>query len=241
MVADFRRRDIAAGGQGAPLVPAFHADRFSNSKEQRTILNIGGIANLTLLPGGEPQVSGFDTGPGNTLLDCWARRHLQRARDDNGEWAAGGTLNQPLLELMLEDPYFQHPPPKSTGPEYFSERWLDHKLRGYSKIPTADVEATLTALTAESVSRSLKAALPKCRRVIICGGGVHNSELMRQLSTRLIDATVETTATHGLPPEQVEAVAFAWLARRTLSGATGNLPRVTGAAHPAVLGGIYPP
>ncbi|MEJ1353786.1 MAG: anhydro-N-acetylmuramic acid kinase [Candidatus Sedimenticola sp. (ex Thyasira tokunagai)] len=240
VVADFRRRDIAAGGQGAPLVPAFHADLLSNPGEQRAILNIGGIANLTLLPGKKELVCGFDTGPGNTLMDSWARRHLQRARDNDGEWAASGTVVQALLETMLADPYFEHSPPKSTGPEYFSVAWIDNVLQDYSDKSAADIQATLTALTAESVCRALKTALPECRRVIICGGGVHNGELMRQLSIRLTDTVVETTALHGLPPDQVEAIAFAWLARRTLSGVAGNLPKVTGATRPVVLGGIYP-
>ncbi len=199
VVADFRRRDIAAGGQGAPLVPAFHADQLSSPEEQRAILNIGGIANLTLLPGNEQQVCGFDTGPGNTLMDSWARRHLQKPRDENGEWAAGGTIAQPLLEALLIDPYFRRPPPKSTGPEYFSEIWLDKKLEGFSDTAANDVQATLTALTAESICRALKTGLADCRRVIVCGGGVHNRELMRQLSIRLRGSILETSHSYSSP------------------------------------------
>lgn len=239
VIADFRRRDMATGGEGAPLVPGFHADQFNSPIEQRAILNIGGIANLTLLPGKAELVSGFDSGPGNTLLDVWARRHLNRPRDDNGQWAAGGRVNPDLLQSMLGDPYFERPPPKSTGPEYFSEQWLEKCLRGFDAIAAIDIQATLTALTAETISRALAKHFPGGEKLIVCGGGVHNGELMKQLGNHYKEMMIETTADYGLPPDQVEAVAFAWLAHRTLNGVAGNLPKVTGASHPAILGGIY--
>ena len=241
VVADFRRRDIAAGGEGAPLVPAFHAAVFHKPSEYRAILNIRGIANLTLLPGSNSaEITGFDSGPGNTLLDYWARKHLNQPRDDNGNWAASGEACEALLNTMLEDDYFQRPPPKSTGPEYFSSDWLEKAISNYQNLSHADIQATLTALTAESVCRALKLQAPECQKVISCGGGNHNSELMRQLDRRFKGGVLETSDDYGIPPDQVEAIAFAWLARQTQLGAAGNLPGVTGASHPVTLGGIYP-
>ncbi|MEE9358308.1 anhydro-N-acetylmuramic acid kinase [Candidatus Vondammii sp. HM_W22] len=240
VVADFRRRDIAAGGEGAPLVPAFHATVFHTPSEYRAILNIGGIANLTLLPGSSPaEITGFDTGPGNTLLDYWAYKHLNQPRDENGNWAASGEICEALLSTLLEDDYFQHPPPKSTGPEYFSSHWLEKATSSYRNLSHADIQATLTALTAETVCRALQRQAPECQRIIGCGGGIHNSELMRQLDQRFKGGVLETSDDHGIPPDQVEAIAFAWLARQTQLGAAGNLPSVTGASHPVPLGGIY--
>ncbi len=239
-VADFRRRDMAAGGEGAPLVPAFHAEVFRDSREQRAILNIGGIANLTVLPADhEAPVSGFDTGPGNTLLDTWICRHLQQPFDPNGSWAADGRIHAPLLEAMLRDDYFQRPPPKSTGPEYFSCDWLDRHLKRFPAIPPQDIQATLVALTCETISRALLAHAPNTQRVLVCGGGNHNRTLMMQLEQGLKPRPVESTRAYGLDPDWVEAIAFAWLARRTLQGLPGNLPDVTGARHAAILGGIY--
>ncbi len=240
VVADFRRRDIAAGGQGAPLVPAYHAVAFSHPSEQRFILNIGGIANITRLPGGGPdRVSGYDTGPGNTLLNHWAGEWLGTPYDADGAWAATGKINEELLEKMLEEPYFTQPAPKSTGPEQFSPGWLERHLDAFS-LPPQEVQATLTALTAESIARAIAGEKADPCRVVACGGGVFNRELMRQLRRRLAPNPVDTTADHGMDPSRVEAMAFAWLARQTLLGLPGNLPAVTGASHPVVLGGIYP-
>ncbi|HEC15965.1 MAG TPA: anhydro-N-acetylmuramic acid kinase [Sedimenticola sp.] len=239
-VADFRRRDMAAGGEGAPLAPAFHAHIFRNENEARCVLNIGGIANLTLLPANrEAPATGFDTGPGNCLLDAWSRRHLNRPFDRDGAWATTGKVSPSLLEAMLADAYFRRPPPKSTGVEYFSPDWLDRRLGSDKGLGEADIQATLTALTAESIARGIKGSMPGCRRILVCGGGVHNNSLMRQLRDRLDQHEVESTAAHGMDPDWIEAVAFAWLARQTLWGKPGNLPSVTGANHSVVLGGVY--
>ena len=239
-VADFRRRDMAAGGEGAPLVPAFHAELFGHKHEARCVLNIGGIANVTLLPANlNGRVTGFDTGPGNCLLDAWARRHLNQPFDQDGSWGASGEINSPLLEAMLADTYFQQASPKSTGPEHFNLEWLDRHLLSYRTLEKADIQTTLTALTAESIARSIKNFTADCRRILVCGGGIHNSALMQQLKQRLTQYEVESTAAYGANPDWVEAIAFAWLAKRTLLGLAGNLPSVTGARHPVVLGGIY--
>lgn len=240
VVADFRRRDMAAGGQGAPLVPAFHAAVFSSQGETRAVLNLGGIANLTLLPRGGV-VSGFDTGPANTLLDRWCERHTGRAFDASGAWAREGKIDVPLLERLLNDAYFSHPAPKSTGPEYFNLHWLQE--RGGEQVdglPAQDVQATLTALSALSVANALQQAQPGTQRLLACGGGVLNTFLMEILQEKLPGITLETTDAHGVPAPWVEALAFAWLAQQTLNGRPGNLPAVTGAARPVVLGGIYP-
>jgi anhydro-N-acetylmuramic acid kinase len=240
-VADFRRRDMAAGGQGAPLVPAFHADRFAASGETRAVLNLGGIANLTLLPGAAGRaVTGFDTGPGNCLLDLWTRRHRRQPFDAGGAWAAGGKSHPPLLERLLADPYFLRPPPKSTGPEYFSGEWLASRLADLGTLPAVDVQATLLALTVRSVADALQRTAPDTQRLLVCGGGAHNATLMAALAQQLAPISVESTAVQGLDPDWVEAAAFAWLARATLAGRPGNLPAVTGARAAVVLGGIYP-
>jgi anhydro-N-acetylmuramic acid kinase len=238
VVADFRRRDLAAGGQGAPLVPAFHRAVFYSPTENRAILNLGGIANLTLLPK-DPflPVTGFDVGPGNTLLDAWIRSHLDQAWDNQGNWARQGKLVPELLRALLTDPYFKHPPPKSTGPEYFSLSWLKGHLARFDRIQPQDVQATLTHLTASAVALSLEGI--HLDRLLVCGGGAHNLYLL-ELLARYCRCPVETTAAYGIGPDWVEASAFAWLAWRTLNGLPGNLPTVTGARHEVVLGGIYP-
>ena len=239
-VADFRRRDIAAGGQGAPLVPAFHRAVFHSHREHRAVLNLGGIANVTLLPAdGKQPVTGFDTGPGNTLLNRWIARHLGRRWDSEGRWAAGGKPHPALLESLLEDPYFKRPPPKSSGPEHFSLDWLDARLKDFPTIPPRDVQATLAHLTAASVARALETLSPRPQRLLVCGGGTHNQFLM-DLLRRYCRCPVATTASHGIDPDQVEALAFAWLAWRTLSGRPGNLPSVTGARREVILGAVYP-
>lgn len=238
-VADLRRRDIAAGGQGAPLVPAFHRACLRQAGEDRVILNIGGIANITLLPG-DPlaKVSGFDTGPGNCLLDAWIQRQRQQPFDAGGSFAAEGQLRPALLDQLLADPYFARPAPKSTGPDYFSLAWLQRQLP--QDIPPADVQATLAGLTARSIAQAIRATQPQAARVLICGGGIHNPRLRLLLGIELPDVSLESTGDWGLPPDWVEAMAFAWLARESMAGRAGNLPEVTGAQAPVVLGGIYP-
>lgn len=240
VVADFRRRDMAAGGQGAPLVPAYHAAWFRDPHENRVVLNIGGIANVTLLPAspGQP-VTGFDTGPGNILLDRWIRQVKGLPFDQDGAWAASGSTDHEWLEQLLSDPYFHAPPPKSTGPEYFSPAWLQQHLPR-SGIRPEDVQATLTALTARSIADGVLRGGTAFGRVIVCGGGAHNRTLMQRLQEALPDAAIGTSSSFGVGPDQMEAAAFAWLARQTLLGRPGNLPAVTGASHPVILGGIYP-
>ncbi|MEZ5457411.1 MAG: anhydro-N-acetylmuramic acid kinase [Lysobacteraceae bacterium] len=238
VVADFRRRDVAAGGQGAPLVPAFHAGIFGSDRESRAVLNIGGIANLSLLPMGGA-VSGFDTGPGNGLLDAWIRRCTGAAFDADGAMAASGRVDQALLQTLLRDPFFTLPPPKSSGRDHFHLAWLEGHLAG-RQIGAEDVQATLAALTVDSIADALRNSMPEAQRLLVCGGGVHNRHLMGGLIAALPDIQVESTAVHGVDPDAMEAMAFAWLARETLAGRPGNLSAVTGARGPRVLGGIFP-
>jgi anhydro-N-acetylmuramic acid kinase len=235
-IGDFRRRDIAAGGQGAPLVPAFHAYALRSPAEHRVVLNIGGIANITLLS--EIGVSGFDTGPGNTLLDMWAQRQFGQSCDRGGALAANGRPDKAMLERMLADPYFQLAPPKSTGREYFNPEWLQDFLPS-SQIDPLDVLSTLTHLTAHSIALAIRRFAPEAERVLACGGGVHNGFLMKLLAELLAPCRLGSTAEAGLDPDFVEATAFAWLANQTLAGKTGNLPGVTGANRAVILGGIY--
>lgn len=236
VVSDFRSRDLAAGGQGAPLVPAFHAQLFASALEDRLVLNLGGIANITGLPA-RGEVFGFDCGPGNCLLDLWAARHLGRPFDLNGEWAGQGRADEALLQRLLQEPYFAAPHPKSTGRDLFNEAWLAQRLPG--AVAAADVQATLLELTARGVFLAAR----ECRevkRIIVCGGGAHNGVLLRRLAGLFAPATVETSAAHGVDPDFVEALAFAWLAKRTLQAQPGNLPAATGARGLRVLGAIYP-
>ena len=242
-VADFRRRDVAAGGHGAPLMPAFHAARLQSESEDRAVLNLGGIGNFTLLPkhaGLKPgQVRGFDTGPANALMDAWCERHIGKPFDAGGAFAASGNLDADLLSRLLDDPWFALPPPKSTGREQFHLPWLESRLDDAARRP-ADVQATLLELTAVTMADALQATQPDTARVLVCGGGVHNAALMARLSARMPGAIVESTSAHGLDPDFVEAMGFAWLARETLAGRPGNLPGVTGAKGLRVLGAIYP-
>lgn len=237
-VADFRRRDVAAGGQGAPLMPAFHAALLGSPQEDRAVLNLGGIANVTLLPN-EGDVRGFDTGPANALMDAWCERHTGRAYDADGAFAASGQTSATLLARLLADPWFALPPPKSTGREHFHLDWLQARMDSDTPSP-ADVQATLLELTARTVADALQMTQPDTRRVLVCGGGVRNPVLMARLAAHLPQAVVESTAAHGLDPDYVEAMGFAWLARETLAGRPGNLPAVTGASGPRVLGTVYP-
>ncbi|MDR1075419.1 MAG: anhydro-N-acetylmuramic acid kinase [Xanthomonadaceae bacterium] len=236
-VTDFRRRDIAAGGHGAPLVPAFHRAMLHSPDESRAVLNLGGIANLTLLPRTGP-VRGFDTGPANALLDAWCQRHTGMAFDRGGVLATRGKIDHELLERLLADPWFRQPPPKSTGREMFHLDWLRPRLGGTE--PVEDVQATLAELTAMTVTDQLRMQQPDTERVLVCGGGVHNPLLMQRLSSYLPDVASESTARYGLDPDFVEAMAFAWLARETLAGRPGNLPAVTGAEGLRILGAIHP-
>jgi len=239
-VADFRRRDMAAGGQGAPLVPLFHQEVFRHPKRNRAILNIGGIANLTLLPAASGDTRGFDSGPGNCLMDQWSTLHLGQPFDRDGEWAAQGEPDAALLQTLLGDPYFGKPPPKSTGTEYFSLQWLQEQLAAFPGISPEDVQATLLRLSVESIVQALGRWAPGCEEVLACGGGCHNHRLMKQLDQALGPVDLGTTEQEGIPPDWVEAIAFAWLAARTLDSEPGNLPSATGARETVVLGGIFP-
>jgi len=238
VVADFRSRDVAAGGQGAPLAPAFHAAVFRAGSENRAVLNLGGIANLTWLPcAGD--IVGFDCGPGNCLMDLWAELHLGTPVDLDGAWASGGHADASLLERLMQDPYFALLPPKSTGRDLFDEPWLRTRLpRGAD--PQA-VQATLLELTARAAVEALARHCPGALRLIVCGGGVHNHALMARLRALLAPMPVDSSAQHGMDPLLVEAAAFAWLARQALEERPSNLPSVTGARGARVLGAVYPP
>ena len=235
-VADFRRRDVAAGGQGAPLMPAFHAAMLASPDEDRVVLNLGGIANVTLLPR-EGAVTGFDTGPANGLMDAWMLRHHGVGFDADGAFAASGQVDPALLERLLADPYFSRPAPKSTGRDRFHLDWLLAQVSAASA--PAAVQATLLELTARTVADAVLAALPDARRVLVCGGGARNGALMARLAACLSMLRVESTAAHGIDPDFMEAMGFAWLARETLARRPGNLPGVTGARGPRVLGCVY--
>jgi anhydro-N-acetylmuramic acid kinase len=238
VVADFRRKDLALGGQGAPLVPAFHRAVFSRSEESRAVLNIGGIANITrLTPGSD--VTGWDVGPGNVLMNAWIERHSGRLYDADGAWAASAALDGELLAALWAEPWFAAAPPKSSGRELFNLEWLARRAPRAAGLPAAVVQSTLCELTARAAAEALRDQ--PVARLILCGGGVHNGELCRRLAARLPESRVETSAVHGLDPDFVEAAAFAWLAREAMAGRTGNLTAVTGARRAAVLGGIYRP
>ncbi len=240
VVADFRMRDIAAGGQGAPLVPAFHAAMFAAPDRHRVIANIGGIANITDLPPGGA-VRGFDTGPGNVLLDLWCSRHRHARFDEGGRWAATGEADPRLLATLLTEPYFSELPPKSTGRDLFNAQWLDRQLADvHWKGPPQDVQATLLALTARTLADAIRGQCNGAVELLLCGGGAKNAQLTRALAEQLPGVTVTTTDDAGVASEHVEALAFAWLAREALAGRPGNLPAVTGASGLRVLGAIYP-
>ena len=238
-IADFRRRDVAAGGEGAPLTPAFHHWLFASNEKVRAVLNIGGIANVTMVS--SPTVIGFDTGPGNTLLDGWARSNLDQPFDEGGNWARSGNVSEPLLVEMLSDPYFALPAPKSTGFEYFNGAWVRSKLASAttSNLPAADVQATLAELSARTIATSILQHAPDIQEVLVCGGGVHNTDLMQRLRSYLSGTQLTSTDAFGLHPDWVEAAAFAWLAKCCLDGKTSSLPAVTGARRAEVLGAVY--
>jgi len=239
VVCDFRSRDVAAGGQGAPLVPAFHAACFGAPGEARAVLNIGGIANLSLLAA-DGRIGGFDCGPGNMLMDGWCQRHRAQPFDADGAWAEGGQVLPELLAAWLTEPFLALPPPKSTGRELFDAAWLDRALHQTPGLAPGDVQATLAEFTAQSAAQALQRHAPLSRRLLVCGGGALNGHLMRRLAAALPDVTVSSSATAGLPPLQVEAAAFAWLARAFVERQPGNRPEVTGAAGLRVLGALHP-
>lgn len=237
-VANFRQADIQAGGQGAPLVPPFHEWLFASRNATRVVVNIGGIANITILPADGSATTGFDTGPGNGLMDVWSRQHLDASFDMNGTWAAQGDVIDGLLDLMMRDPYFSLAPPKSSGFEYFNPDWLARF--DLASFPSTDVQATLCELTARTINNAIANFAGDMQQLFVCGGGAHNKELMRRLELA-VAGDVSSTAIAGLDPDWVEAAAFAWLARRTVHGKSGNLPSVTGASHKVVLGDIHSP
>lgn len=237
-VADFRRKDIAYGGQGAPLVPAFHHYAFSSPHTHRAIVNIGGMANITLLPKETlTPVRGFDTGPGNVLMDGWIALHQHKTHDEEGKWAALGKVDDDLLQHLLADAYFKAPAPKSTGREYFNVAWL--QKHNHTHLTPVDVQATLAELTARSIALAIETSLAE-GEILVCGGGARNTHLLSRLQALTHPRfAVQSTQALGIDPDWVEAVAFAWLARQTLNHHTGNLPSVTGATQAAILGGVY--
>lgn len=237
VVCDFRSRDIAAGGEGAPLVPAFHRAQFHEPDADRVIVNVGGIANLTILPA-SGAVTGFDCGPGNALLDGWIGRHRALAFDDGGRWAAGGAVIAPLLGRLLAHPFFARTPPKSTGRELVNLAWVDSALAGNES--AQDVQATLLELTAVTIARAIGSHCAAASAVFVCGGGARNARLLERLAALVTPRPVAATDVLGVAAEWVEAAAFAWLARQAVHGQPGNLPAVTGARGPRVLGAIYP-
>ena len=241
VVADFRSRDVAAGGQGAPLVPGFHQALFGRAGHAVMTLNLGGIANITALgPELSDDVLGFDCGPGNALMDAWCFQHLGQAYDADGAWAASGNIHTGLLATFLSEPYFAQAAPKSTGRDLFNPSWLAQKLTSFSDVTPADVQATLTELTARACADCVSNYGLNSKVLIVCGGGAFNGYLMRRLQALLPWLEVNSSQAHGLPPLQVEAAAFAWLARKALRGETASLKKVTGAKGARILGAIYP-
>ncbi len=239
VIADFRRKDIALGGQGAPLVPAFHQQHFAKVGSKRIVLNIGGISNITYLPGDASQVIGFDNGPGNTLIDYWVKQIKGDAYDHDGEWAASGKTDEKLLKQMLSHSYFSLSAPKSTGRELFNQAWLEQQTADFGYLDEADIQSTLLDLTCHSIANDCLKLTDEAE-LYICGGGAFNTELLKRLSALLPNYKVTSTSVLGIDPKWVEAIAFAWLAKRFTKGLSGNLPAVTGASREAVLGGLFP-
>lgn len=240
-IADFRRRDIAAGGQGAPLAPALHASIFGSALENRVIVNIGGMSNITILPmNAKDAMIGFDTGPGNCLMDAWIKKNLAVDFDRDGQYAVKGQVHKYLLQQCLMDPYFSEKPPKSSGREHFNLAWLAKNCEAANAemIPPENVQATLLVLTARSIANGIDAYAPENSKIFICGGGAHNRLLVEMLGFEL-QRPVRSTEVLGVPPDWVEAILFAWLAKQTLDGKPGNCPSVTGAKRSLILGGIF--
>lgn len=240
VIADFRRRDVAAGGQGAPLVPAFHQALFGSQPGKLAVLNVGGFSNITLLEQGSTAVCGFDCGPGNVLMDAWIQQHRNQPYDDNGSWAASGQIHQGLLARMLSAPYFRVQGPKSTGRELFNLDWLNQQLQHFDAIAAEDVQATLLELTAHCCSQALLSTQPDSELLIVCGGGAHNGALLARLGQQLPGVPVASSDDLGAPADWIEAMAFAWLAHCFLERIPANRPSVTGAAGLRVLGALYP-
>ena len=242
-VGNFRQADMAAGGQGAPLACAYHAEVLRSKDENRIILNLGGIANITKLPkNSNEDIVGFDTGPANTLLDAWIKKHQKLDFDKDGTWAKTGTINQGFLNVMLEDEYFNQPPPKSTGREKFNLMWLQSALDQYEEIVSdKDVQATLVALTTKSIAKAINYWVPNTERILLCGGGGNNTYLVSLLQKELQNTPVELTSAYGVNENWMEAMAFAWLAKQKIAGNSGNIPSATGATKKAVLGVIHNP
>lgn len=248
-VADFRRRDMAAGGQGAPLAPLFHQHFFHQTGSRRCVLNIGGISNITWLsPLAEGAPTGFDTGPGNVLMDAWCTRWQHKPYDSNGEWAASGRVNQDLLEQLLAEPYFSVAPPKSTGRELFNSDWLDRQLTAFPRFNPADVQRTLLEFTASSIANAIRSSWPygpdfeavgADTELLVCGGGAHNGLLMQRLQQLMPELEVCSTEQRGMSPDWIEAATFAWLAARTLARERIDTGLLTGAKRPVILGGVY--
>ncbi len=238
-VADFRRRDVAAGGEGAPLAPAFHAAAMASDGINRAIVNIGGIANISLLQG-KDLIAGFDTGPGNTLLDHWIARHRGDTFDRDGAWAASGEVTESLMARLMDHPYFELDGPRSTGKEAFNLSWLDTVLEDLPDLKPVDVQASLAQFTVDSIAHAVKRSPVEVTEIYICGGGAHNVDLMARLEHQLAPQLVASTAALGIDPDWVEAATFAWLAARTLNQLPGNAPAVTGASGPRILGAIHP-
>jgi anhydro-N-acetylmuramic acid kinase len=236
-VADFRLADLALGGEGAPLAPAFHQWLMQDKSDDTVVVNIGGMANITVISSDADKCTGFDTGPGNTLLDAWIDRQQGRPYDAGGSWAASGQVSSALLERLLADPYFSAAPPKSTGFEYFNLDWLEDSIS--TELAAADVQATLLELSAITIASAIRTCAPGTRTVYVCGGGAHNPLLIDRIDQHLPAANIESSAAAGLDPDWVEAVAFAWLAMRRLQGLPGNLPSVTGASRDAILGAVF--
>ncbi|NRD72953.1 anhydro-N-acetylmuramic acid kinase [Shewanella sp. VB17] len=239
VIADFRRKDIALGGQGAPLVPAFHQQMFAKKDASRVILNIGGIANVTYLPGNEQPVIGFDTGPGNTLIDAWIQQVKHEDYDKNGDWAASGKTDEKLLKHLLSHSYFSMAFPKSTGRELFNQAWLEQQMAAFGHLSEADIQSTLLDVTCHSIAKDVL-TLSTGGELFVCGGGAFNTELMTRLKKLLIHYEINSTAILNMNPQWVESIAFAWLAMRHHNGLSGNLPAVTGASREAILGSLFP-
>jgi len=244
VIADFRSRDIAAGGQGAPLVPAFHQAMFADPAQAIVLANIGGIANISILDPADDTATGFDTGPGNALMDGWTFRHLGRHYDDNGNWAASGRVDAALLQALLQEPYLALPPPKSTGRDLFHADWLAARLAPFGMLAAVDVQATLARYTAVTLAEAIHRHAPAAKAVYVCGGGAFNTHLLDELRAALAHLkqpiAVAATDTLGMAAQHVEALAFAWLAQRFVARLPGNLPAVTGALGPRILGALYP-